>query len=36
MADMVDAGELGPGKVFLYDSQLLQVVDIQHNKTAMA
>ena len=36
MADMVDAGELGPGKVFLYDGQLLSVVDIQHNKTAMA
>ena len=36
MADMVDAGELGPGKVFLYKGDLLSVVDIQHNKTAMA
>ena len=36
MADIIDAGELGPGKVFYYDGQLLQVVDIQHNKTAMA
>lgn len=36
MADMIDAGELGPGKVFIYDNALLSVVDIQHNKTAMA
>lgn len=36
MADMVDAGELTPGKVFLYKGELLSVVDIQHNKTAMA
>lgn len=36
MAEMVDAGELGPGRVFLYKGALLQVVDIQHNKTAMA
>ncbi|MFA6625091.1 MAG: elongation factor P [Bacilli bacterium] len=36
MADIIDAGELGPGKVFIYESNLLSVVDIQHNKTAMA
>lgn len=36
MAEMVDAGELGPGKVFLYGGALLNVLDIQHNKTAMA
>lgn len=36
MADIVDAGELGPGKVFIYDNNLLSVIDIQHNKTAMA
>jgi elongation factor P len=36
MADMIDAGELGPGKVFIYEGNLLSVVDIQHNKTAMA
>lgn len=36
MADMIDAGELTPGKVFLYKGALLSVVDIEHNKTAMA
>ncbi len=36
MADIIDAGELGPGKVFYYEGQLLSVIDIQHNKTAMA
>ncbi len=36
MADIIDAGELGPGKVFYYDGQLLSVVEIEHNKTAMA
>ena len=36
MAEKIDATALGPGKVFLYDGQLLSVVDIEHNKTAMA
>lgn len=36
MADIIDAGELTPGKVFTYKGELLSVVDIQHNKTAMA
>ena len=36
MADIIDAGELKPGTVYLYKGELLSVVDIIHNKTAMA
>lgn len=36
MADVLDAGELRPGTVFIYKDELLSVVDIVHNKTAMA
>lgn len=36
MADMLDAGELNPGKIFIYKNDLLQVIDVIHNKTAMA
>jgi elongation factor P len=36
MAEVLDAGELRPGTVFIYKNDLLQVVDIIHNKTAMA
>lgn len=36
MGEILDAGELKPGTVYLYKGDLLQVVDIIHNKTAMA
>lgn len=36
MADVLDAGELNPGKVFIYKGDLLSVIDVVHNKTAMA
>lgn len=36
MADVLDAGELNPGKIFIYKGDLLQVIDVIHNKTAMA
>ena len=36
MADVLDAGELNPGKVFVYKGDLLSVIDVVHNKTAMA
>ena len=36
MADVLDAGELNPGKVFVYKGDLLSVIDVIHNKTAMA
>lgn len=36
MAEIIDAGELKPGTVYIYKNDLLQVVDIIHNKTAMA
>ncbi len=36
MADIIDCGDLTPGKVFLDKGELYSVVDIAHNKTAMA
>ncbi|HBR85610.1 MAG TPA: elongation factor P [Firmicutes bacterium] len=36
MADLIDCGELTPGKVFIDKGELYSVVDIAHNKTAMA
>lgn len=36
MAEVLDAGELNPGKVFVYKGDLLSVIDVIHNKTAMA
>lgn len=36
MAEIIDCGELTPGKVFLDGETLYSVVDIAHNKTAMA
>lgn len=36
MAELIDVGELTPGKVFQFRNELFSVIDIQHNKTAMA
>ncbi len=36
MAEIVGVGDLTPGKVFLNRGDLFTVIDIQHNKTAMA
>lgn len=36
MAELLDVGSLTPGKVFVYRDELLSIIDIQHNKTAMA
>ena len=36
MAEILDAGELKPGTVYVYKGDLLQVIDVVHNKTAMA
>ncbi len=35
MADIKSVGDLGPGRNFIYKNELLSVLDIQHNKTAM-
>ena len=36
MADIIDCGELSPGRVFTDKGELFSVIEIQHNKTAMA
>lgn len=35
MADIKPIGDLGPGRNFTYKGELLSVLDIEHNKTAM-
>lgn len=36
MAELVNVTELGPGKVYIHENQLYNVIDINRNKTAMA
>lgn len=36
MADIIDCGDLTPGRVFIDKGDLYTVIDIAHNKTAMA